>query len=131
MAATTRRDPGVDDRLGARGLLALMRAGLEGDDQRRPSSPVTGVGQRHRFGVPITVFRMPSLAYQLHRLAGSPHRPAGPAGPFPSLAKREVEGPAHGLPLVHPALEAHSQAEAGEELSLAWYRNPRNRWTEL
>ena len=58
-------DTSPDDRIGAGRLLALMRAGLEGDDQRRPSSPLTGVGQRHCFGVPITVFWMPSLAYWL------------------------------------------------------------------
>ena len=96
-------DPGhtrADDRVGARRLLALMRAGLEGDDQRRPSSPLAGVGQRHRFGVPITVLRMPSFAYQLTvpEYDRSHQRILLDLSPTPP---GEVEGTGHCLPLVH------------------------------
>ena len=105
-----------DDGVGARRLLAMMRAGLEGDDQRRPSSPITCICQRHSLSVPVAILRMPSFAYDFtifehHRtderiMLNSP-----------PTSQRQIEGTAHRLLLVHPALEAHSQAEAGEELS--------------
>jgi hypothetical protein len=57
------RYPRADDGVGARRLRAMMRAGLEGDNQRRPASPLTSVSQRHSFSVLGAVLRMPSFAY--------------------------------------------------------------------
>ena len=56
---------------------------------------------------------MPSFAYRLtvtedHRSHQWIRLDLSPTPPG------EVEGAGHCLPLVHPALEAHSQAEAGE-----------------
>ena len=94
-----------------------IRDRLEGDDQRRPSSPFAGVGQRHCFGVPITVFRVPSFTYRLTISQDYCSHQGVLLDPSPTPPS-QVEGASHGLPLVHPALEAHSQAEAGEELPL-------------
>jgi hypothetical protein len=55
-------DPRLNDGLGARGLLALMRAGLEGHDHRRASSPFPCTSQRYRFGMPLPKLGMPAFA---------------------------------------------------------------------
>jgi hypothetical protein len=108
---------GRNDGLDARRLLALMCAGLEGHDQSRPTSPLTRLCQCHRLGVPVAVLGMPPFTYRLVSCEnyGPDERILLDSSPTPHC---EIEGAGHGLTLVHPALEAHSQAEAGEELPL-------------
>lgn len=95
-----------------------MRAGLECDDERRPSSPVTGTRQRHRFGVPVTVFRMPPLAYDFtipehHRTNQGVRLDPPPTSPG------QVKGARHRFTLVHfrkarPIVEDTEYAGPGE-----------------
>ena len=95
-----------------------MRAGLEGYNHRRPPSPFTCTRQCYCLGVAISEFRVPSFSNQLAILQD--HRAYQGIGLDPSpTSPGEVQGAAHRFPLVHPALEAHSQAQAGEELSLS------------
>jgi len=90
----------VDNGGGAWGLLAIMRAGLEGDNQRRPASPLTCFRQCDRLRVPIAILRMPPLAYRCSTLKY--HRSDQRVLPDPTpSSKRKLEGPAHGLALVH------------------------------
>jgi hypothetical protein len=56
---------GPNDRLGARRLLALMRTGLEGDDHRRPSSPLACCRKRYRLGMPLAEFGVPTFTDNL------------------------------------------------------------------
>jgi hypothetical protein len=109
-------DSRLNDGVRARRLLPVMCTGLEGDDQRRPSSPLTRVRQCDGFRVAVTKFRVPSFAY---RFTPSEHHRADEwiLLNLPPTPQRQIEGTTHRLPFVHSALEAHSQAKAGEELS--------------
>jgi hypothetical protein len=106
------------DGLSAWRLLAIMGAGLEGDNQRRPTSPFTCHVQRHCFGMLLPVLGMPSLADWLSVLEHHCADERIILHPSPP-SQRQIESAVHGLPLVHPGLEAHSQANAGEELPLS------------
>jgi hypothetical protein len=93
-------NPRADNGVRARRLFTLMGTGLESDDHRRPSSPVSCPSQRHAFSVPVTKFRMPSFPHQFtipqnhgtHERVRLNSPPASPS---------EVEGSSHGLLLVH------------------------------
>jgi hypothetical protein len=90
-----------------------MCAGLEGDNDRCPSSPLAGSVQCHCFGVPVTELRVPAFSHQLPIPEDyGPYQRVGLDPPPPSPS--EVEGAGHPFPLVHRTLEAHSQAQAGE-----------------
>jgi hypothetical protein len=58
----------LNDRVGTWWLLTLMCAGLEGNDQCRPPSPLTSLGQCHSLRVAPTVLRMPSFTHRLTTL---------------------------------------------------------------
>jgi hypothetical protein len=55
------RYAGALNQVGAGRLLPLVRARLEGDDQRRPASPVPRCRQCQRFRVPVTKLGMKAL----------------------------------------------------------------------
>ena len=77
-----------------------MCAGLESNDQSRTSSPFACIDQRFGFGVSFTVRRMPPLA---DRLVSPKYYSTNEwilLDPAPS-SQSQVEGTAHGLPLVH------------------------------
>jgi hypothetical protein len=93
-------DTRVNDGLGTGRLLPLMRAGLEGDNHRRPSSPLTRAGQCYCFGVAISEFRVPSFSNQLALLQDHRSNQRIRLDP-PPTSPGELEGSAHGLPLVH------------------------------
>jgi hypothetical protein len=78
----------------------MMRAGLEGDNQRRPPSPLTCFRQGNCLRVPIAVLRMPSFANGCSALKYYRSHQRVLPDPTPS-SKRKVEGPVHGLALVH------------------------------
>src|SRR5688572_2980329 len=90
----------AEDEVRARRLLPLMGAGLESDNQRRPSSPFPSRRQGQSLGVALTKFGVPALS---DRLAAGKHNSTNervrlyPPPPSPG----EVEGSGHGLPLVH------------------------------
>ncbi len=102
-AATTRANAGAPHQVGAGRLLPLVRAGLEGDDQRRPASPVPRRLQRHRLGVTVTELGVIALADHFavaedHSTHQRIRRHASPALP------RQLDGPRHRVRLGH----AHS-----------------------
>jgi hypothetical protein len=105
----------LDDGIGAGRLLSLMRAGLEGDHHGRPSSPFSRTGECHGFGVPVAEFRMPPLTHQFTIAENYCPYQRVRLDP-PPTSPSEIQGAGHRLPLIHSALEAHSQAKAGEEL---------------
>ena len=65
MPTTTRATPGLDDRVGAGRGAAVVRAGLEGREERRPLGPRAGRSQRHDLGVrtrPVVRWRLRSVS---------------------------------------------------------------------
>ena len=113
-AATTRRIPAADDRLGARRLLALVRAGLQGDHQWSPLAPVA----RGRPAPTASACAPPYSACQPSPTGSPPSTTAPTSGlgctrPQPRQARSRARAIAVRS---FTRLEAHSQAEPREEL---------------
>jgi hypothetical protein len=96
-------NPGAADEVGARGLLPLVRTGLEGDDQRRPASPVSRRRQRHGLRVPLTELGVEALAdyFPIPEHHGAHQRIRRHA---PPPLPRQLDGTRHRVRLAH----AHS-----------------------
>ena len=91
-------DAGGTDGVGARRRLAVMRARLEGDDERRPARLVAGREQRRELGVRTAILGVPPLR---DRFIAAEHHGAdeGIGGDATPSTPRELERAAHGRQL--------------------------------
>ena len=83
IAATTRATPAGDQRVGAGRRAALVRAGLQGDVERRAARLLAGLFERHDLGVLAARRRCGSRGPPLRRRAPAPRPPSGSDWPAP------------------------------------------------